>query len=114
MKKKAAAFIAALAFVFQGSSAMAMGSWQQAEVLVEPSPFHGVHGLAVTKDGRILAGTNMGSDMWQINSKTGEVQHYISYYQGEADDIAISAKGQMAWSSVLQNNYATERVKGSL
>jgi hypothetical protein len=38
-------------------------SWSAPEALVQPSSFHGVHGLAVDAKGRLLAGTVLGSSM---------------------------------------------------
>ena len=73
-------------------------AWSAPEVLVKPSAFAGVHGLAVDKQGRLLAGTVAGANMWEVNRKTGEARVFIDSPQGMSDDIAISAKGEMAWT----------------
>ena len=73
-------------------------AWSAPEVLVKPSSFAGVHGLAVDKQGRLLAGSVAGANMWEVNRKTGEARVFIAPPQGMSDDIAISAKGEMAWT----------------
>lgn len=77
-------------------------TWATPEVLVAPSSFHGVHGLAIDAKGRLLAGTVLGNDMWEVDRKTGEAKVYISAPIGQADDIAVGPKGELAWTSYLQ------------
>ena len=77
-------------------------AWAAPEVLVAPSSFHGVHGLAVDSKGRLLAGTVVGSSMWEVDRTTGTTKVFIAAPEGEADDIAIGPKGEMAWTSYLQ------------
>ena len=76
--------------------------WARAEVVVPPGPFHGVHGLAVDAQGRLLAGTVVGNDMWQVDRDTGAARVFIPAPEGEADDIAIGPKGELAWTSYTQ------------
>lgn len=77
-------------------------SWAAPETLVAPSAFHGVHGLAVDAKGRLLAGTVVGNDMWQVDRKTGQAKVFIAAPEGQADDIAVGPKGELAWTSYLQ------------
>ncbi len=77
-------------------------AWAAPEVLVAPSSFHGVHGLAVDAKGRLLAGTLVGSSMWEVDRATGATKVFIAAPEGEADDIAIGPNGEMAWTSYLQ------------
>jgi sugar lactone lactonase YvrE len=77
-------------------------AWAAPEVLVPPSPFHGVHGLAIDPQGRLLAGTVVGNDMWEVDRKSGAARVFIAQPQGEADDIAIGPKGELAWTSYTQ------------
>jgi sugar lactone lactonase YvrE len=76
--------------------------WNAPEVIVAPSSFHGVHGVAVDKQGRLLAGTIVGHDMWQVDRTTGAAKVFIAAPEGEADDIAIGPKGELAWTSFAQ------------
>ncbi len=76
--------------------------WAAPEVLVPPSSFHGVHGLAVDAKGRLLAGTVVGNDMWEVDRKTGQAKVFIASPEGQADDIAVGPKGELAWTSYLQ------------
>ena len=76
--------------------------WAAPEVLVAPSSFTGVHGLAVDMQGRLLAGTVVGNNMWEVDRATGAAKILIPAPEGQADDIAIGPKGEMAWTSYLQ------------
>ncbi|HSW06148.1 hypothetical protein [Aquabacterium sp.] len=76
--------------------------WAAPETLVPPSAFHGVHGLAVDAKGRLLAGTVVGNNMWEVDRKTGAAKVFIAAPEGQADDIAIGPKGELAWTSYLQ------------
>ena len=69
-------------------------AWAAPEVLVAPSSFHGVHGLAIDAKGRLLAGTVVGSSMWEVDRTTGATKVFIAAPEGEADDIAIGPKGE--------------------
>src|SRR3954447_2858851 len=77
-------------------------TWSAPEVVVAASAFHGVHGLALDAQGRLLAGTVVGSEMWEIDRNTGAAKVFIPAPEGEADDIAIGPKGELAWTSYTQ------------
>ena len=77
-------------------------AWSAPEVLVAPSSFRGVHGLAVDTQGRLLAGTVVGNDMWVVDRNNGSARVFIAAPEGQADDIAIGPKGELAWTSYLQ------------
>ncbi len=76
--------------------------WAAPEVLVAPSSFTGVHGLAVDTQGRLLAGSVVGTNMWVVDRNSGEAKVFIAAPEGQADDIAIGPKGELAWTSYLQ------------
>ena len=76
-------------------------AWGAPEVLVAPSNFTGVHGLAIDAKGRLLAGTVVGYTMWQVDRQTGESKIFIDAPEGQADDIAIGPKGELAWTNYL-------------
>jgi sugar lactone lactonase YvrE len=77
-------------------------SWSAPEVLVAASSFHGVHGVAIDKQGRLLAGSVVGHDMWEVDRETGAAKVFIAAPQGEADDIAVGPRGELAWTSYSQ------------
>ena len=79
----------------------APGSWSAPEVLVAPSSFTGVHGLAVDTQGRLLAGSVVGNAIWQVDRDTGAATVLVGGPEGQADDIAIGPKGEMAWTNYL-------------
>jgi sugar lactone lactonase YvrE len=71
------------------------------ELLVPGSSFHGVHGLIVTADGRLLAGSVVGQAIYLVSPETGAVSEWIGPPQGEADDLAEGPNGRLAWTSFL-------------
>jgi streptogramin lyase len=78
--------------------------WGAPEVLVAPSSFTGVHGLAVDKQGRLLAGSVVGNAIWTVDRQNGAASILIGGPEGQADDIAIGPKGEMAWTNYLQGS----------
>ncbi len=78
----------------------AQGVWQVSE-FVGPSPFHGLHGLAVEPDGTVLAGSVVGQAIYAVDPASGEVTTRIPPPHGMADDIAFGPDGVMAWTGYL-------------
>ena len=75
--------------------------WAAPEVLVAPSAFSGVHGLAVDARGRLLAGSVVGYSMWEVDRNNGVAKVFIGAPEGQADDIAVGPKGELAWTNYL-------------
>lgn len=76
--------------------------WAAPEVLVAPSSsFHGVHGLAIDAKGRLLAGTNLGDALWEVDRQTGAASAMILGPEGRADDIAVGPNGELAWTNFV-------------
>lgn len=78
--------------------------WAAPEALVAPSSFTGVHGLAVDRQGRLLAGSVVGNAIWTVDRQTGAASILIGGPEGQADDIAIGPQGEMAWTNYLQGS----------
>lgn len=76
-------------------------SWAAPEALVAPSSFTGVHGLAVDARGRLLAGSVVGNAIWEVDRNTGAARVFIGGPEGQADDIAVGPKGELAWTNYL-------------
>jgi sugar lactone lactonase YvrE len=76
-------------------------SWGAPEAVVLPSSFAGVHGLAVDKGGRLLAGSVVGSAIWEVDRTSGAAKVLVAAPDGQADDIAIGPNGEMAWTNYL-------------
>jgi streptogramin lyase len=76
-------------------------AWAAPEVLVAPSSFNGVHGLAVDAKGRLLAGSVVGNSLWEVDRQTGAARVMIAAPEGQADDIAVGPKGELAWTNYL-------------
>ena len=77
-------------------------SWSAPEVVIAPSAFAGVHGLAIDAKGRLLADSIIGSNITEVDRTTGAAKVFIAAPEGQADDIAIGPNGEMAWTSLLQ------------
>ncbi len=75
-------------------------TWEVTE-FIGPSPFHGLHGLAVEEDGTVLAGSVVGQAIYAVNPVTGEVTERMGPPDGMADDIAFGPNGEMAWTGYL-------------
>jgi sugar lactone lactonase YvrE len=85
-----------------GTAPTRPSGWSAPELVVAPSSFTGVHGLAVDKQGRLLAGSVVGNTMWLVDRSTGQAQVLIAGPEGQSDDIAIGPAGELAWTSYLQ------------
>jgi sugar lactone lactonase YvrE len=83
-----------------GGEASGPVSWDVTE-FIGPSPFHGLHGLAVEEDGTILAGSVVGQAIYAVNPTTGDVSERLGPPDGMADDIAFGPNGEMAWTGYL-------------
>jgi len=102
---RAAALTAALALLAACSSLSPPpkrpAAWAAPEVLVAPSSFAGVHGLAIDSKGRLLAGSVLGNTLWEVDRQTGAAKVLIDAPEGQADDIAVGPKGELAWTNYL-------------
>ena len=92
---------AALALSACGSAPTRPAGWGAPEALVAPSAFAGVHGLAIDGKGRLLAGSVVGYSMWEVDRQTGAAKVLIPAPEGQADDIAVGPKGELAWTNYL-------------
>ena len=97
----AACAVAAALAACASSNATRPAAWGAPEALVAPSSFTGVHGLAVDTQGRLLAGSVVGYSMWEVDRKTGAAKVLIPAPEGQADDIAVGPKGELAWTNYL-------------
>ena len=102
MDLRLAAFLAAAALVPMACNSTAPlrpTFWRTPEIFVAPSSFAGVHGLAVDLGGRLLAGSVVGNSIWQVDRDTGAASILIGSPEGQADDIAVGPKGELAWTN---------------
>lgn len=76
-------------------------AWAAPEVLVPPSAFGGAHGLALDARGRLLVASVAGNAVWEVDRSSGEVRPHVAGPQGQADDVAVGPRGELAWTSVL-------------
>lgn len=85
--------------------------WEVSE-FIGPSPFHGLHGLAVEPDGTVLAGSVVGQAIYAVDPKTGAVTTRIGPPDGMADDIAFGPDGVMAWTGYLTGKVFVQEKGG--
>lgn len=76
-------------------------AWSTPETLVAPSSFAGVHGLAVDASGRLLAGSVVGNAIWEVDRQSGATRVFVPAPEGQADDIAVGPRGELAWTNYL-------------
>jgi sugar lactone lactonase YvrE len=87
--------------------------WSAAEAFVGPSPFNGVHGLVIDHKDRLIAASFFGGQLWQVDRTTGAAKVLIDRPDGQADDVAIGPKGEMAWTSLLEGKIRYRRSEKS-
>ena len=95
------ALMGACSTVAPPSPATRPASWGAPEALVAPSSFSGAHGLAIDAKGRLLAGSVVGNTLWEVDRNTGAAKVLIDAPEGQADDIAVGPKGELAWTNYL-------------
>ena len=49
---------------------------------------------------RLLAGSVVGSSIWEVDRQTGAARVIIGAPEGQADDIAVGPKGELAWTEL--------------
>ena len=88
-------------------------AWSEPEVLVPPSSFSGVHGLAIDAKGRLLAGSVLGNALWEVDRSTGAAKVLVDAPEGQADDIAIGPNGELAWTNYLMGMLRYRESEGA-
>lgn len=104
---------AALVFAIAGCEAEKKPVAYEVTEFVGPSPFHGLHGLAVEPDGTILAGSVVGQAIYAVDPKTGAVTERLGPPDGMADDIAFGPNGVMAWTGYLTGKVFVQEKGGA-
>ncbi len=84
------------------------------EAVTAPSPFHGIHGITVTKDGKILAGSVVGSAIYEIDRQSGETSIFEPAPEGMADDLEEGPDGTLAWTAFLDGKVYARKPGGTL
>ncbi|MCO7728725.1 SMP-30/gluconolactonase/LRE family protein [Brucella intermedia] len=92
----------AAAAISCGAPDEASHKWSPPEVLIQPSPFHGVNGLVVDDDNRLIVGSLFGGQVWSVDRSTGAAEIRVDAPYGQSDDVAISPTGGLAWTSLLE------------
>lgn len=82
------------------------------EEVVPGSAFHGIHGLTFLSDGTLLAGSVLGSAIYEIDMASGETGIYIGPPTGMADDLEEGPDGSLGWTAFLEGKYYLRTPEG--
>ena len=82
--------------------------------LVPGSAFHGVHGLGIDKNGRLLAGSVAGAALYEVDRNSGTAKIVIPSPEGMADDMAFAPDGTMAWTGFLTGDLYSRKGEGPI
>lgn len=85
-----------------------------AVTLVEGSRLHGIQGLVWGPDGRLYAGSISGQRISRIDPVSGSVTEVVGPPLGEADDLAISPDGALAWTAIVAGELRFKAPGGSV
>ena len=105
---------AAIAVVLMGVAACSDSDEYVQEAVTGPSPFHGIHGITVTKDGKILAGSVVGRAIYEVDPKRGTASIYEGPPVGMADDLEEGPDGTLAWTAFLDGKVYARKPGGAL
>ena len=72
----------------------------QVEVLAQGSPLRGVQGLAFGPDGALYAGSIAGQAIYRVDIASGALEIVVTPPLGQADDLAVSVNGEIAWTAI--------------
>ena len=84
------------------------------EGVTGPSPFHGIHGITVEKDGTMLAGSVLGRSIYKVDPKTGVTSVYEGPPKGMADDLEQGPDGTLAWTAFLDGKIYARETDGTV
>ena len=82
--------------------------------LVEPSAFHGVHGIACDRRNRLFATSVIGQSIYRVDVETGVVTTVVGPPDGVSDDIAFGPGGEMTWTGYAVGKLFSQRVDGPI
>lgn len=82
------------------ANAAPSSSRYEIERIVEPSHFHGIHGLAFDAQDRLFAGSVAGQSIYLVDTVSGRVETVVPAPDGLADDLVFLADGTMVWTSI--------------
>jgi sugar lactone lactonase YvrE len=84
------------------------------EQLVQPSAFHGVHGLAFDAQDRLYAGSVVGQSVYRVDTATGKVEVIVGPPEGMADDLVFLPDGTVVWTAINQNAVRARKGDGPI
>jgi sugar lactone lactonase YvrE len=84
------------------------------ELLVKPSVFHGVHGLAFDANDQLYAGSVVGQSIYRVDTTTGKVATIVGSPEGMADDLVFLPDGTMVWTAINQDAVRARKGNGPI
>jgi len=85
-----------------------------ASILVEGSPFHGIHGLTFDADDNILVGSVVGMNIHKVDPESGAFSLYQDSPQGMADDLEFSQDGTLVWTAIILGELYARAPSGTV
>ena len=87
-------------YILLGALLLAVGC-SNIEEITPKSPFHGIHGIGFDQQGRLLAGSVLGSTLYAVDIESGTRSVLVPPPLGQADDVAFYGKDTLAWTAFL-------------
>jgi sugar lactone lactonase YvrE len=82
--------------------------------VVTGSALHGVNGLTVRPDGRIVAAGLASETVTEIDPATGAVTSLVGSPQGRSDDVVVAAGGDVLWTDPLAGSVKRRGPDGTV
>lgn len=82
------------------------------EVVVQGSPFQGVHGLVVDGKGHLLASNLLGQSVHSIDLSSGAVSTLVGPPLGGADDVTLGPDGSVYWTGYFSGRLMRRTPQG--
>jgi sugar lactone lactonase YvrE len=83
-------------------------------ILVEGSPFHGIHGLTFDANDKILVGSVVGMNIHMVDPDSGTISLYQDSPQGMADDLEFSPDGTLVWTAIILGELYARSPSGTV
>lgn len=83
------------------------------DYLIEPMPFHGIHGSDFDAEGHLLIGDIAGFTVHRVNLDSGTIEIVEGPYDGLADDVKVAPdNGQIVWTTAAEGRVLSRLPTG--
>jgi len=84
------------------------------EVVIPGDGIHGLHGLTFDDRDRLYAGGVMVSNIFRIDTATGDAEVFIPGPEGNADDLEFAPDGTLVWTSFMLGKVHARKGDGPI